>query len=187
MFQTEERLARMFERGLQPKIRRYVIAQRFHTLRDVADAAISQETDFAATQKGKETTAKTTVKASGKDKGRGHSQQSVRVHRSKVDQLHPHSQVPATTAVEPDTSSQTVASHDRSPVNLAGEDPMVKGVDSSSRANRVDFKPTSSSLDREVNSKATSRAEDNSNSSISRGSSTTTTSSTRSVSSRISR
>ena len=66
MFQTEERKARMFERGLKPQIRRYLVSQRFSTLREVADAAISQETDFAAIQKGKEVAGKLAEKGKGK-------------------------------------------------------------------------------------------------------------------------
>ena len=50
MFQTEERKAHMFERGLRPQIRRYLASQSFHTLREVADAAIRQEFEFSATK-----------------------------------------------------------------------------------------------------------------------------------------
>jgi hypothetical protein len=53
MFQTEERKARQFERGLRPQIRRYVISQRLHTLGDAADAARALEIDHAS-QKSKD-------------------------------------------------------------------------------------------------------------------------------------
>jgi hypothetical protein len=39
MFLTEKQKAQMFERGLQPQIRRFLVSQRFQTLREVADAA----------------------------------------------------------------------------------------------------------------------------------------------------
>lgn len=44
MFQTEERKARIFDRGLRPYLRRHLASHRFPTLRQVADAAIFQET-----------------------------------------------------------------------------------------------------------------------------------------------
>jgi len=39
LFQTEERKARMFERGLKPPIRRLVVAQRLQTLAEAVDSA----------------------------------------------------------------------------------------------------------------------------------------------------
>jgi len=57
MFQTEERKAYMFARGLRPQIRRYLVSQSFCTLREVADAAIKQEIEILATEdKGKDKT-----------------------------------------------------------------------------------------------------------------------------------
>ena len=67
IFQTEERKARMFERELRPQIRRYLVSQRFHTLREVANAAIVQETKFL-TSKGKDIFARATSKDKGKCK-----------------------------------------------------------------------------------------------------------------------
>jgi len=46
MFQSEERKARMFERGLRPQIRRLVVSQRLRTLGDVVDSARALEIDF---------------------------------------------------------------------------------------------------------------------------------------------
>ena len=63
MFQTEERKARMFMRGLRPHIRRYLVSQSFRTLREVADAAIAQELEFLATKDSEVVT-----EAAGKDK-----------------------------------------------------------------------------------------------------------------------
>ena len=67
MFQTEERKARMFERGLKPQIKRYLVSQRFHTLREVADAAIAEET-FVLTVKERDAATKTVEKDRGKGK-----------------------------------------------------------------------------------------------------------------------
>ena len=64
MFQTEERKARMFEKGLRPQIKRYLVSQRFPTQREVADAAIAQET-FISTANGREAAAKIVEKDRG--------------------------------------------------------------------------------------------------------------------------
>ena len=66
MFQTEERHARMFEMGLKPQIRRYLVSQSFSSLRGVADAALKQESEYLATQKGKEAAGKAAEKGKGK-------------------------------------------------------------------------------------------------------------------------
>jgi len=55
----------MFERGLHPQISRHLVSQSFHTLREVADAAIMQEVEFWAT-KNKEDDAK----AAGQNRGK---------------------------------------------------------------------------------------------------------------------
>ena len=66
MFQTEDRKARMFERGLKPQIRRYLVSQSFSSLREVDDAAIKQEVEILAAQKGKEAVGKSADKGKGK-------------------------------------------------------------------------------------------------------------------------
>ena len=54
VFQTEERKARMFMRGLRPQIRRLLESQSFSTLREVADAALEKEIEMSVTKdKGK--------------------------------------------------------------------------------------------------------------------------------------
>ena len=60
----------MFLRGLNPQIRRYLASQRFHTMREVADAALSQEIEIAAAQKGKETATRAAAKGQEKNKGK---------------------------------------------------------------------------------------------------------------------
>ena len=67
MFQTEERKARMFEKGLRPQLRRYLVSHRHHTVRDVADAAMAQEQEG---QKAKEATTKAAAQSDGKSKGK---------------------------------------------------------------------------------------------------------------------
>ena len=47
LYHTEERRARMFERGLRPQIRRHLISHRYRTLREVSDAAYSIELDWS--------------------------------------------------------------------------------------------------------------------------------------------
>jgi hypothetical protein len=66
MFQTEERKARMFEMGLKPQIRRYLVSQNHSSLREVADAALKQESEYLDTLKGKEVVAKAVDKGKGK-------------------------------------------------------------------------------------------------------------------------
>lgn len=66
MFQTEEHKARMLERGLRPKIRKYIVAQKFDTLREVTNAAITHEFEFTDAQKGKETATRVTKQEKGK-------------------------------------------------------------------------------------------------------------------------
>ena len=39
MFHTEEREVWMFERGLRPQLRRFVVSQRLYTLSEVVDSA----------------------------------------------------------------------------------------------------------------------------------------------------
>ena len=73
MFQTEERKARMFERGLKPQIKRYLVSQHFHTLREVADVAITQEV-FVSAAKEKEATTETVDKVKGKRPFQGDGQ-----------------------------------------------------------------------------------------------------------------
>ena len=66
MFQTDDWYAQMFLRGLRPQIRRYLASQRFHTLREVADATALQEQEITASHKGKEIVAKAAEKGKGK-------------------------------------------------------------------------------------------------------------------------
>ena len=66
LFHTDDRQAQMFLRGLRPQIRRYLASQRFHTLREVADAAALQEQEITVSQKGKEIVAKAAEKGKGK-------------------------------------------------------------------------------------------------------------------------
>ena len=66
LFQTDDRQAQMFLGGLRPQIRRYLASLRFHSLREVADAAASQELEIIAGQKGKEVVAKAAEKGKGK-------------------------------------------------------------------------------------------------------------------------
>jgi hypothetical protein len=55
IFQTEERMARMFMRGLCPHIRRRLESQSFNTLREVVIAALDQEIEMSVIKdKGKE-------------------------------------------------------------------------------------------------------------------------------------
>ena len=55
----------MFEKGLRTWIRQHVISQRFPTLREVADAALALDLDFA---RGKEASTKASQAA---EKGKG--------------------------------------------------------------------------------------------------------------------
>ncbi|XP_020270953.1 uncharacterized protein LOC109846140 [Asparagus officinalis] len=54
MWQTGERQAQIFLMGLHPSLHRYLVSRHFHSVWEVADAAISQETETAMFQKGKE-------------------------------------------------------------------------------------------------------------------------------------
>ena len=58
MWHTEERQAQMFLMGLRPGLRRYIVSRRFRSVREVADAAMAQETDTAIFIKGKDGNAK---------------------------------------------------------------------------------------------------------------------------------
>ena len=70
MFQSEERKARMFERGLRPQIRRLVVSQRLRTLGDVVDSARALEIDFFSSQKTKDTTTRTATQAAERGQGK---------------------------------------------------------------------------------------------------------------------
>ncbi|XP_020246900.1 uncharacterized protein LOC109824675 [Asparagus officinalis] len=58
MWQTRDHQSLMFLAGLRPSLRRYLVSKRFHSVREVADAAISQEIETAMFQKDKEGNAK---------------------------------------------------------------------------------------------------------------------------------
>ena len=54
MWHPEECQAQMFLMGLRPGLRRYIVSWRFRSVRDVANAAMAQETDTALFIKGKD-------------------------------------------------------------------------------------------------------------------------------------
>ena len=70
MFQTEERKARMFEKGLWLQFQRFVVSQRLHTLREVVDSARVLELEDATTQRAREMTFKALAQAKEKGKGK---------------------------------------------------------------------------------------------------------------------
>ena len=56
MFQTEERKVRMFEKGLRPQIRRFVVSQRLRSLGEAVNSARALEIDNTSFQKSKDAT-----------------------------------------------------------------------------------------------------------------------------------
>ena len=59
MWQTGERQAQMFLAGLRPNLRRYLVSRRFYSVREVAEAATSQEIETSMFLKDKEGKTKT--------------------------------------------------------------------------------------------------------------------------------
>ena len=60
----------MFEKGLQPQLRRFVVSQRLLTLLEVVDSARALELESVATQKSREMTSKLVALAEEKGKGK---------------------------------------------------------------------------------------------------------------------
>ena len=58
MWQTGERQAQIFLAGLRPNLGRYLVSRRFYSVREVAEAATSQEIETTMFQKDKEGKAK---------------------------------------------------------------------------------------------------------------------------------
>jgi len=70
----------MFEKGLKPPLRRYLVSHRLHTVREVADAAMAQELEG---QKAKEAAAKTASQVMGRGKASGPLLRHLRVDNSR--------------------------------------------------------------------------------------------------------
>lgn len=66
--QTEERQARIFEKGLKPNMRRFVTSHIYLTMRQVIDAAIAQTRESVVTQKRKEAASCSVQLEKGKEK-----------------------------------------------------------------------------------------------------------------------
>jgi hypothetical protein len=76
-YQTEDRRARMFDKGLRFEIREHVVSLRCPTLRAVVDAAIAQEVERPVAQKGKDGASGSAGQAGDKKKGKRPFAQSL--------------------------------------------------------------------------------------------------------------
>jgi hypothetical protein len=77
LYQTEDRRARMFEKGLRFEIREHVVSLRCPTLREVVDAAIAQEVERPVAQEGKDGASGSAGQAGDKKKGKRPFAQTV--------------------------------------------------------------------------------------------------------------